>query len=226
MTLKLPPIKTRVSSRKPLAIVLAVAAVAVLLAWFLWPSPYARVKNVASQGKTIVAFGDSLTAGFGAGKGDDYPTKLAIGTDMEILNAGISGDTTEAALARIDTDVLAKKPRIVIVGLGGNDFLRAVPITTTEANLRAIVRRIQGAGSAVMLLGFEFPSVTASYGKMYERVAREEGCLFVPDMLDGILTNPSVKSDEIHPNATGYEMMAERVARPLRKLLAEADKVR
>lgn len=202
------------------------ALAVILLAWLFWPSPYAKVKNLASGGSGVIAFGDSLTAGYGVGAGDDYPSKLSELTGVAIRNAGISGDTTESALERIDADLVSRSPRIVIVGLGGNDFLRGVPIASTEANLRTIVRRAQGAGAMVVLLGFEFPSVTASYAKMYERVAREEGCLLVADMLDGILGNPALKSDEIHPNAPGYALMAERLEGPLTELIAKADGAR
>lgn len=201
-------------------------ALLLVLAWLFWPSPYAKVKNLASGGSTVIAFGDSLTAGYGVAKGDDYPSKLSALAGVAILNAGVSGDTTEAALARIDEDVLSKDPRIVLVGLGGNDFLRSVPITVTEANLRTIVQKIQGAGGMVVLLGFTFPSITSNYGTMYERVAEDEGCLFVPELLEGIMANPSLKSDEIHPNAPGYALMAERVDRPLKTLLANANAAR
>ena len=201
-------------------------ALLLVLTWLLWPSPYSGVKNLGSNGSSIIAFGDSLTAGYGVAKGDDYPSKLSSRSGIAIVNAGVSGDTTEAALARIDDDVLSKNPRIVIVGLGGNDYLRGVPITVTEGNLRTIVRRVQGTGGMVVLLGFTFPSINANYGTMYERVADEEGCLFVPEMLEGILTNPALKSDEIHPNTPGYELMAERVEAPLAKLIAKANGAR
>jgi lysophospholipase L1-like esterase len=78
----------------------------------------------------------------------------------------------------------------------------------------------------VVLLGFNFPSLTASYGKMYARVASDEKCLLIPDLLDGIIGNPSLKSDEIHPNARGYALMAERVAGPCGKLIRKADATR
>jgi len=198
----------------------AAAVVAILAAWVLWPS--ATAKNLDSRGANIIAFGDSLTAGYGAGSGEDYPSRLSAQINAPVINAGVSGDTTEAALARIEADVLTRDPRIVIVGLGGNDFLRQVPISTTEANLRAIVRRIQDAGAMVVLLGFDFPSFGPKYDDMYERVADEEGCLFVGDVLAGILRDPALKSDEIHPNARGYEKMAQRVAGPLAKLIRKA----
>ena len=198
----------------------------ILFVWLLLPSKYSRVRNLESNGTNIIAFGDSLTAGYGAAGGEDYPSGLAKLIGREVINAGVSGDTTDAALARLDADVLQHSPRIVIVGLGGNDFLRGAPIASTEANLRAIVKQIQASGAMVVLLGFNFPSLTASYGKMYARVASDEKCLLIPDLLDGIIGNPSLKSDEIHPNARGYALMAERISGPCRKLIAKADAAR
>lgn len=201
--------------------VIGAVALAIVLAWLLWPSPYSRVKNLGSRGATIVAFGDSLTAGYGAEPGEDYPTRLAAMTNVPIVNAGKSGDTTESALARID-EVIANNPRIVIVGLGGNDFLNGVAIQTTEANLRTIIGRLQSAGAMVVLLGFQFPSITANYDKMYKRIADDEHCLLIRNTLSGILTDPALRSDQIHPNARGYDLMAQRMAGPFRKLLRKA----
>jgi lysophospholipase L1-like esterase len=163
------------------------ALLALLLLWLLFPSKYSRVRNLQSNGTNIIAFGDSLTAGYGAGAGEDYPAGLARAIGREVINAGVSGDTTDSALARIDADVLQRSPRVVIVGLGGNDFLRGTPIASTEANLRNIVKQVQASGAMVVILGFNFPSLTASYGKMYKRVASDEGCLLIPDLLDGII---------------------------------------
>ena len=209
--------------RKKQVIVAVVAAIAG--AWFLWPSPYERVKNLASPHSSIVSFGDSLTAGYGAGAGEDYPSLVSRHLGVPIVNAGVSGDTTSSALARID-DMLANKPRIVIVGLGGNDYLRGEAIAATEANLRTIVRKIQEAGAMVVLLGFSFPSLNANYAAMYERVADDESCLLVDGVMKGILTDRTLKSDEIHPNARGYALMAERIAGPVEKLLREANSTR
>ena len=214
--------------RKPTPVQLGFAAVAILLGAFivLRPSPYSKVANLSSSGTTVIAFGDSLTAGYGASAGDDYPTKLAASLNVPVVNAGVSGDTTDSALARIEPDVIEKNPRVVIIGLGGNDFLRGLSIATTEANLRTIIRRVQSAGAMAVLLGFRFPRMSANYETMYERVAEEEKALFVPNMLKGILNDPSKKSDDIHPNAAGYALMAERVQEPLRELLAKADDAR
>jgi lysophospholipase L1-like esterase len=212
--------------RKKSALLIPLAALVLLLIVIAWPSPYAKVRNLDSRGANVIAFGDSLTAGYGAAAGEDYPSRLSALIGVPVINAGVSGDTTQSALARLDADVLARDPRIVIVGLGGNDFLQSVPIATTEANLREIVRKIEDAGAMVMLLGFRFPSLTADYESMYERVAKEQRCLLVPRITRGILNDQSLKSDAIHPNARGYQLMAERVAGPCKKLIARADKAR
>jgi acyl-CoA thioesterase I len=196
--------------------------VALLAVWALWPSPYGKVKNLDSRGTNVIAFGDSLTAGYGAGAGEDYPSKLTAMSGIPVVNAGRSGDTTESALGRLEADVLDRDPRIVIVGLGGNDYLRGEPIASTEANLRTIVKKIQEKGAMVVLLGFRFPSLNANYQAMYERVAGEERCLLVDRSLKGVLTDPRLRSDAIHPNAQGYALMAERISPPLKKLLAKA----
>lgn len=212
------------AGRVPALPIAAVIVVAAILAWLLWPS--APIANLDSRGTNVIAFGDSLTAGYGARESEDYPSVLATLLGTPVLNAGVSGDTTGSALARLDSDVLARDPRVVIVGLGGNDFLRRMPLAETEANLRNTIRRIHAARAMVVLLGFRFPSLGPSYEKMYERVAEEEGCLLIPDLLDGILRDPALRSDAIHPNARGYRVMAERVAAPCRKLLQKADATR
>jgi len=208
----------------PRVLVAAAAIVVAVLAWALWPSR--PIAHLDSRGANVIAFGDSLTAGYGAGTAEDYPSVLATLLGTPVVNAGVSGDTTESALARLDADVLARDPRIVIVGLGGNDFLRHMPIAETEANLRNTIRQIHAAKAMVVLLGFRFPTLGPSYENMYERVADEEGCLLIPDLLDGILRDPALRSDAIHPNARGYRVMAERVAAPCRKLLQKANATR
>jgi hypothetical protein len=129
---------------RTIPIVAGAAVLLILAVWALRPSPYSRVTNLESRGSLVIAFGDSLTAGYGASAGEDYPSRLAAMTGVPVVNAGRSGDTTESALGRIENDVLSGNPRIVIVGLGGNDFLNGMAIQSTEANLRTIVRKIQG----------------------------------------------------------------------------------
>jgi len=204
-------------------LVAVAAALIGVASWLAWRHvSVGNVRNLDSRGANVIAFGDSLTAGYGVSAGEDYPTRLAAATGITIINAGVSGDTTEGALARLEKDVLPRDPRIVIIGLGGNDYLQGVSIATTEANLRKIVEKIQGAGAMVILLGFRFPSLNADYEAMYKRVGHDGQCLFVANVLSGILTDPQLKSDEVHPNARGYQLMADRVAGPLQKLMRAA----
>jgi acyl-CoA thioesterase-1 len=199
---------------------LIAAAVVIFAAWVAWRHfSIGNVRNLDSHGTNVIAFGDSLTAGYGAQAGEDYPSRVSAATGIAIINAGISGDTTEAALARLDRDVLSRDPRIVILGLGGNDYLQSIPLATTEANLRSIIDKIEAAGAAVILLGFRFPSLNADYEAMYKRVAKDERCFFVANVLSGILTHPELKSDEVHPNARGYQLMADRISGPLKRVM-------
>ncbi len=218
----LPKPAPRADRSRRTAIGAGAATILIALVSLLWPSKYERVANLDSRGTTIVAFGDSLTAGVGAGATDNYVAQLSSALGEPIVNAGLSGDTSAGALARVERDVLPHDPRIVIVGLGGNDYLQSVPIAQTEETLRAIVRRIHDAGAMVVLLGFRFPSLNVNYEAMYERVAEEGGCLLVPDVLDGILSKPELRSDAIHPNAKGYAILAARVAGPVAKLIEHA----
>lgn len=170
----------------------------------------------------MVCFGDSLTAGVGANPGEDIASRLGAALGRAVVNAGVSGDTTADALARVAADVLVHRPGIVVVCLGGNDFLRGIPVETAGENLGAIVRAIHQSGAMVVLGGFSFPSFAADWAGMYARVAKREGCLLVPDLLAGIAANPDLKSDSIHPNAAGYAVLAGRLEKPLRDLMRRA----
>lgn len=217
-----PPPKAALRTPVPRWAWAAGAALLLLSLWLLLrPSPLRGVKNLDSRGTAVVAFGDSLTRGVGAGPGEDYPAVLAGALGLEIYNAGVSGDTTADALRRLEGDVLALDPRVVLVGLGGNDFLRGRGMASAESGLRETVRRVQEGGAAVVLLGFSFPSLTEDWEGMYARVAAEEGCLLVPRVLRGIQSDEALKSDAIHPNAAGYRLVAQRVEGPLRDLLEE-----
>lgn len=179
------------------------------------------IANRDSQGTTIICFGDSLTAGVGASPGHDYPSLLANALGSPVINAGASGQTTRDALDRLDADVLARRPRLVIVEFGGNDFLRGVPFREIFANLDAIVRRIQEQGAMVVLVGVP-PGLLGDAARTdYQKIARARRAAFIPNILDGILTDPRLKSDHLHPNDLGYEKMALRIAKTVQPLLQE-----
>jgi lysophospholipase L1-like esterase len=170
-----------------------------------------KITNAYPQGVAIVAFGDSLTAGYQMGAGDSYPEQLSARLGRPILNRGLSGDSTAEGLARLERDVLGESPRIVIVGLGANDMLRRQPIDPAFANLRAMVDRIHARGALVVLLGVDGPRMYGDWDGRYRQLARETGCVFVPDLLDGVIGDPALMYDQVHPNAQGYAKIAERI---------------
>jgi len=184
------------------------------------------VQNLSSTGKNIISFGDSLTEGVGAGEGKNYPTLLSERLGRPVINAGRRGDTTAAGLSRLDRDVLGRNPRLVLILFGGNDFLRRIPLARTIHDLEMMVKRIQERGAMVVLLGLKLGVIRDEYGPMYEDVADKYGALLVPDVLAGILSDPRLKSDTIHPNGTGYELMTERILKKVKPLLQEADQRR
>lgn len=176
------------------------------------------ITNYPSNGTTIVALGDSLFAGIGATAGNDLPSLLEKLSGQEIINMGISGNTTAQGLARVE-EVIEKNPKVVLVLLGGNDFLRKVPIDETFKNIDDIVTRIQSTGAVVVLLGVRGGLLSDPYEERFEEIAKNRGTLYVSDVLDGILTNRKYMSDAIHPNDAGYQKIADRVYLMLEKAL-------
>ena len=174
----------------------------------------ASITNARPSGANVIAFGDSLTAGYRVAEGEGWPERLSAIVGRPIVNRGVSGDTTGDGLARLERDVLDGDPRIVLVCLGGNDMLRRMPADQQFDNLRAIIRRIQEKGALVVLIGTEGYKVLSpvDYGERYEALARETGAVYVPDLLKGVLMDPSLMLDQIHPNARGHEMIARRIA--------------
>jgi len=187
---------------------------------------FAKIRNLHSAGEAIICFGDSLTEGVGAAGGQDYPSRLSRLLVASVINAGRRGDTTAQALERLPAEVLARNPRLVIVFLGGNDFLRRVPREQTRKNLEEIVTRIQAAGAMVAITGMRLGLFTDELGPVFEETAEKFGALYIPGVMKGILTDSSLKSDAIHPNGAGYRLIAERVAKKITPLLQAADRQR
>jgi len=185
-----------------------------------------KIRNIRSAGDSVICFGDSLTEGVGAGSGEEYPTVLSRRLAVPVVNAGVRGDTTAQALERVSEAVLSKNPRLVVILLGGNDFLRRVPLHDTRKNLAEIIRRVQAQGAMVAIAGMRLGLFTDEYAAIFEETARQFGALYIPGVMKGILSDAALRSDPIHPNGAGYRLVAERIAEKITPLLQEADRLR
>lgn len=172
--------------------------------------------------RTIVALGDSLTAGFGLRAGEAFPARLeallkAQGKDVAIRNAGLSGDTTAGGLARLAFATQAPVDG-VMVGLGANDMLQGRPVADARANLDAILTRLRGRRLPVVLLGMRAPTnwgadYQRAFDGLYPALARKHGATLYPFLLDGVALDPKLNQrDGIHPNAQGAALIARRLA--------------
>lgn len=168
----------------------------------------------------IALLGDSITAGFGVAAEDALPRRLeaglrAKGRDCSVIDAGVSGDTSAGGAARLDW-VLGDRPSHLIVELGGNDALRALPVEQLEANLDDIVGRAQAAGVQVMLAGMLAPpNLGREYGQAfaaaYRKVADARDIRLYTFFLDGVILDPNLmQADRVHPNAKGVDTIVER----------------
>jgi len=180
-----------------------------------------EIKNIDAKGAGIVCFGDSITFGYGATPGEDYPSALAKMVNIPVINAGIDGDTTSEALKRVKSDALDRNPLLVIIEFSGNDFLRKVPREVTLYNIRAMVEQIQAKKAMVALVDISAGMFLAEYRKGLSKLAREKEAIFIPHILSGIITNPRMKSDFLHPNALGYKMIAQRIYRAIMPYLKQ-----
>ncbi len=177
------------------------------------------IRNQNPASATIICFGDSLTFGTGASPGKSYPEVLEKLIARPVINAGIPGDTTKTARARLQKDVLQRKPGIVIITLGGNDLKNGVSRETAFATLKEIITAIQDHGALVVVGGLKFFPLDRGYGSGYREVTEETGAVLVPDILDDIFNRPELMSDRIHPNDQGYAIMADRFADALSPFL-------
>jgi len=177
----------------------------------------------------ILAFGDSLTAGYGVPKGSGYPEQLqrkldGIGYRYRVVNMGISGDTTSGGLARLKA-ALALKPAIVILELGANDGLRGLPIKQVQANLEEMIVAFKKSGAVVVLAGLTLPrnygiEYVRSFEKVFEDLAAKHKLPRIPFFLAGVAANPRYTLDDfLHPNANGYVVVTDTVLKTLEPLL-------
>jgi acyl-CoA thioesterase-1 len=187
------------------------------------------VAPAAPRVPEILAFGDSLTAGFGLPAEAAFPSRLearlrAEGITVHIVNAGVSGDTTAGGLARLDW-VLATKPDIVILELGANDALRGIDPSVVRANLEAMIGKIQASGAKLLLMGMRAPpnwgeDYQHEFDRLYPELAKAHAVTLYPFFLEGVAMDPKLNQpDGLHPNERGVAALVDRIAPVVARLI-------
>jgi len=175
-------------------------------------------------GATVLAVGDSLTFGTGAPTEAAYPARLAALTGWTVVNAGVPGNTSTQARERLPRLLAEHAPRLVLLSIGGNDFLRQLPEEQTRTNIAAMLDEIRATGALAVLVAVPRPSVMAALlsslddHPLYEALAKERRVPLFASGWSSVLSDPALKADRIHGNAAGYE----RFARDLHEFLREA----
>lgn len=176
----------------------------------------------AAEKQRVVMLGDSITAGYGLAAGDALPVQLhsalkKLEFDVEVENAGVSGDTTAGGLSRFDWTIQGE-PDLIVIALGANDGLRGIDPADTRRNLAAIIERAQSRNARVLLAGMLAPpNMGAEYGEqfnaIYPELSTEQDVMLYPFLLDGVAADPALnQSDGIHPNADGARIIAAKLA--------------
>lgn len=189
-------------------LIVGIVVLAVLILWWIFSTdnqPVPEVKN-----STIVWVGDSIGAGYGASEGNSPPDYLARQLGLPVINESTSGDTTADGVAKMPV-VQAHEPGLVIIQLAGNDALRKLSPTETEANLRQMIETFLADGSAVMVVGIRTGMFSKEYDDLFEMLADEYNVLYLPDALKGLFGRTEYMADPIHPNDAGSAILAERV---------------
>ncbi|MBP5403597.1 MAG: hypothetical protein J6Y17_00720 [Elusimicrobiaceae bacterium] len=176
-----------------------------------------EIKNFPNSRRSVVAFGDSLTAGYGSPAGTSYPDVLAKKIDRPVVNLGVSGETAAAAPARLQ-EVLDEEPYMVLIEFGANDHMRQQSRQAAVNAVAQIVDEVQRYGAIAVIVDTGGPGM-GEYTKAYKQMAKEKGALFVPGILKGIFYKPGLKSDQVHPNAQGYAKVADKVYRVIKNYL-------
>lgn len=195
------------------AIGLAALLLAALLAGCAKPAKIERLPGDA----VVLAFGDSLTYGTGASEDESYPAQLEQLIGRRVVRAGVPGEVTAQALARLPAMLDEHSPRLLLLCIGGNDFLGRLGNAQAEENVRAMVKLARSRGVDVLLIGTPEPGFSVTPPAFYAAIATEFRLPYEQAAVGDVLKDASLKSDPIHPNARGYRIIAERVAAALRK---------
>ena len=165
----------------------------------------------------LLAFGDSLTFGTGANEAESYPAQLARLTGRRVLREGVPGEVSAAGLSRLAALLDEHRPRLLLLCHGGNDFLRRLPKDKAADNVRAMIRLAKDRGIEVLLIGTPEIGLTMTPPDFYAAIAKQFGVPYEGEVLTKIMRDSTLKAAQVHPNALGYRLMAERVAELLRK---------
>jgi acyl-CoA thioesterase-1 len=165
----------------------------------------------------VLAFGDSLTYGIGAGDQESYPAQLEQLIGRRVVRAGVPGEVTAQALARLPQMLEEHAPRLLLLCIGGNDFLRRLGNPQAERNVRAMVQLARSRGIDVLLIGTPEPGFSVTPPAFYAGIAKEFRLPYEEAVIGEVLRDNALKADPIHPNARGYRIIAERVAQALKK---------
>lgn len=166
---------------------------------------------------TILAFGDSLTYGTGAERDESYPAVLEELTGREVINAGVPGETTAQGLLRLPGTLAMTNPDLVILCLGGNDFLRRQNSSATRDNLAAMLELLRSRGIPVVLLAVPQPKILLRDAPVYAGLAARYEIAMAPDLFSNVLGDKALKADSVHPNARGYRKVANALTDFLRE---------
>jgi acyl-CoA thioesterase-1 len=157
----------------------------------------------------ILAFGDSLTFGYGAPKARSYPAQLGAMTGLEVVNAGVPGELSAEGLKRLPSLLETYRPDLVILCHGGNDILRKKPKQQLRSNLVRMIALMRQNGAEVLFVGVPgFGLLGLDTLELYDEIAEESGVIYEGEVLSDVLSDPSLKSDQIHPNGQGYGVMS------------------
>ncbi len=196
--------------RETLAARSLLSLVAVAFVVFAFGCEGERLGSIPKDG-TILAFGDSLTEGVGATASQSYPFFLDSITTQKVVNAGISGETTDMGRARFPNVLDDVNPDLVVLIEGGNDILRNRPLKETKRHLASIIEIANDKGVRVVLIGVPEKGLLLRSAPIYEELASEYELTFDGELLGRLLRKPELKSDPIHLNSAGYREMAIRI---------------
>ncbi len=205
-------IDTRLDHSEKLMVALTLLILAFLFLVYHLQNWTPGILNYPNNRTEIIVFGDSLAAGVGSANGEGFVDDLVFILNRKITNLGVPGDTTQDGLLRID-DVLGREAQIVIISLGGNDFLRRVPKEDVKRNFNKIISKIQNDGAMVMILE------TPGYGNLYKDLSETHDTAYIPNILRGLIARDQYMSDAIHPNDVGYNKIAKKIEPKLRKYI-------